>query len=73
MNGLLVEVEKKLSNREADIYIYRITNPGPTSAYVRESEFDGDLVQAVSVYPKPALRANESNKVIVIARKEKAQ
>jgi conjugal transfer pilus assembly protein TraK len=73
MGGLMVEVEKKLSNREADIYIYRITNPGPATAYVRESDFDGDLVQAVSVYPKPSLRANESNKVIVIARKEKAQ
>ena len=71
MGGLMVEVEKKLSNREADIYIYKVTNPGSTTAYVRETDFDGDLVIAVSVHPKPALRPNESNKVVVVARKDK--
>lgn len=71
MGGLMVEVEKKLSNRESDIYIYKVTNPSTAVAYVRETDFDGDLVIAVSVHPKPALRPNESNKVVVIARKEK--
>lgn len=70
MNGLLVEVEKKLSNREADIYVYRVSNPGPAATTVRESEFDGDLVQAISVHPKPNLKAGESTRVIVLARKE---
>lgn len=70
MNGLLVEVEKKLSNREADIFVYRVLNPGPSNTTVRESEFDGDLVQAVSIHPTPNLRAGESTKVIVLARKE---
>lgn len=70
MNGLLVEVEKKLSNREADIYVYRVLNPGPSATSVRESEFDGDLVQAISVHPKPNLKAGESTRVIVLARKE---
>jgi len=71
LGGLLVEVEKKLSNREADIYIYKVTNPGPSTAYVRETDFDGDLVVAVSVHPKPVLRTNESNKVVVVARKDR--
>ncbi len=70
MNGLLIEVEKKLSNREADIYVYRVSNPGPAATTVRESEFDGDLVQAISVHPKPNLKAGESTRVIVLARKE---
>jgi conjugal transfer pilus assembly protein TraK len=70
MNGLLVEVEKKLSNREADIFVYRVLNPGPAATTVRESEFDGDLVQAISVHPKPNLKAGESTRVIVLARKE---
>jgi conjugal transfer pilus assembly protein TraK len=73
MNGLLVEVEKKLSNRESDIFIYRVTNPGPDSTVVKEDEFDGDLVQAISIHPKPSLKMGEMTKVIVIARKEKAK
>lgn len=73
MNGLLVEVEKKLSNRESDIFIYKVTNPGPDATVVKEDEFDGDLVQAISIHPKPSLKMGEATKVIVIARKEKAK
>lgn len=71
MNGLLVEVDKKLSSREADIYIYKITNPSQSAIVVKESEFDGDLVQAISIVPKPALAPSESAKVIVMTKKEK--
>lgn len=71
MNGLMVEVDKKLSNRDSDIYIYKVTNPGTTKTTVKENEFDGDLVQAVSIFPSPLLAPGETIRVIVMARKEK--
>ena len=70
MNGLLVEVDKKLSSREGDVYVYTVTNPGPEPTVIKEEEFDGDLVLAISVFPRPTLRSGESAKVIVSARKE---
>jgi conjugal transfer pilus assembly protein TraK len=70
MNGLMVEVDKKLSSRDGDIYVYTVTNPGAETTTVKEEEFDGDLVQAISVFPRPTLRRGESTKVIVSARKE---
>lgn len=73
MNHLLVELEKKLSHRDADIYIYKVSNPTEKQTILRESEFDGDLVQAVSIYPKPLLKPNESTKVIVLAKKGKGR
>ncbi len=71
MNGLLVELDKKLSNREADIYIYKVTNPGRSTVVLKESEFDGDLVQAISIVPKPTLDPSENARVIVLTKKEK--
>lgn len=71
MNGLLVEVDKKLSSREADIYIYKVTNPTRAAVVLQESEFDGDLVQAISIMPKPSLAPKESATVIVLTQKEK--
>lgn len=70
MNGLVIEVEKKFSSREGDIFVYTVTNPGPQSTIVKEDEFDGDLVQAISIFPRPTLRSGDSTKVIVSARKE---
>lgn len=71
MNSLLVELERKLSHREGDVYVYKVTNPTETQTMLRESEFDGDLVQAVSIYPKPLLMKDESTRVIVFAKKER--
>ncbi len=72
MNNLIIELEKKFSHRDADIYVYRVSNPTDKKTILREAEFDDDLVQAVSIYPKPLLLANESAKVIVLAKKEQA-
>lgn len=73
MNNLIIELERKLSHRDGDIYIYKVTNPTEKQTTLRESEFDGDLVQAVSIYPKPLLMKDESTKVIVCARKERGR
>ncbi|MCC7005710.1 MAG: type-F conjugative transfer system secretin TraK [Ottowia sp.] len=70
MNGLMIQLEKKLSHRDADIYVYQVTNPTSQMITVREAEFDGELVQAVSIYPTPLLKTNESTRAIVIAKKE---
>lgn len=72
-NGVLIEVEKKLSNRDNDIFIYQVTNPGPRTAVLKENEFDGDLVQAVSIYPSPTLKAGEKTRVLVLSRKERRE
>ncbi len=72
-NGLLVEVEKKLSSRDNDIFIYMVTNPGPGIAVLKEKEFDGDLVQAVSIHPSPTLKAGDKTRVMVLARKERKE
>ncbi len=72
-SGLLIEVEKKLSNRDNDIFIYQVTNPGPRTAVLKESEFDGDLVQAVSIHPTPTLKAGEKTRVLVLSRKERKE
>jgi conjugal transfer pilus assembly protein TraK len=71
MNGLMVQVLKRFSNRDGDIYLYGVTNPGKTQITVRESEFDGDTVQAVSIYPKPLLGPGDKTQVVVVARKVK--
>ena len=72
MNGLVVETKKKLSNRNADIYVYQVTNPGAGVALLTEAEFDGDTVQAVSIFPKPRLAPGEKTEVMVLANKRKS-
>lgn len=69
MNGLMVEVNRRYSNREGDIYVYGVSNPGLMPITIRESEFDGDTVKAVSIFPKPVLAPGEKAQVIVVARK----
>ena len=69
MNGLMVDVYRRYSNREGDIYVYTVTNSNQAQATVRESEFDGDTVLAVSIFPKPVLASGEKTQVIVITRK----
>lgn len=71
MNGLIVETLKRMSSRNSDIYLYRVTNPGPAGALLSETEFDGDLVQAVSIYPKPRVAVGQSVEVIVMASKRR--
>lgn len=73
MNGLLVEVEKKLSGKESDFFIYRVTNPSNKATIVKEEEFDGDMVLAVSIHPKSNLSPGQSTKVVVMASKTKGR
>jgi len=71
MNGLLVEVDKKLSGRANDFYIYKVTNPGQRATIVKEEVFDGDLVLAVSIHPRSNLKPGDQTTVVVMAGKEK--
>lgn len=71
MNGLVLSAEKMFSSADRDIYIYDVMNPGTKVVTIREQEFDGESVLAISVFPKPVLGGGEHCKVIVIARKQK--
>lgn len=69
LNGLVVTPEKQYSSADKDIYVYDVANPGPQKASLQETEFDGENVLAISIFPKPVLAANERAKVIVLTRK----
>lgn len=69
MNGLMVEPAYRLSNSEFDVYYYNITNTGRLTAEVKEEEFDGDIVKAVSIHPQPYLAPGGRTAVIVLAGK----
>jgi conjugal transfer pilus assembly protein TraK len=61
MNGLVINPRKRYSSADKDLYVYEVVNPGPQKATLREKEFDGENVLAIS----PAERAM----VIVLTRK----
>ena len=67
--GVVVTVAQKFSSLKHDIFLYAITNPGPSPVVLQEKDFDGETVQSVSIYPSPSLAVGESAKVIVIAQK----
>jgi conjugal transfer pilus assembly protein TraK len=69
MNGLVINPKKRYSSADKDIYVYEVVNPGPQKASLREKEFDGENVLAISIFPKPLLAANERAMVIVLTRK----
>ncbi len=70
-NGLILKPLRRYSGVNYDLYTYRITNPGKDIAHLHEQEFDGPDVAAVSIYPAPILKTNESGLLEVIARKPK--
>ena len=67
--GAVLTVAKKYSSLTNDIFLYSVGNPGPDAVVLRESDFDGETVQSVSIYPSPSLAPGEVAKVIVIAQK----
>ncbi|WP_049096367.1 TraK domain-containing protein [Burkholderia cepacia] len=69
MNGLSATVDTRYSSREGDLYVYTVRNPTQSRAVLREEEFDGPEVIAVSIFPKPVLLPGEKTLVIVMARK----
>ncbi|VVE56457.1 hypothetical protein PAQ31011_05107 [Pandoraea aquatica] len=73
MNGLVVTVDSRFSDREGDVYVYTVRNPGQARATLREQEFDGPNVLAISIFPKPVLAPGEKTKVIVLARKREGK
>lgn len=73
MNGFVLAAEKLYSSADRDVYLYDVMNPGGRQLTLREEEFDGASVLAVSIFPKPVLAPGEHTKVIVIARKQKEQ
>lgn len=68
-NGLVITATRLYSSADTDIYVYDVANPGPAKAMLTEQEFDGSMVTAVSIFPKPLLNAKEHAKVIVEAKK----
>ena len=73
VNGLAIEGLRRLSSTVEDLYVYQVTNPGPRDREVREQEFDGQDVLAVSLLPKPLLRPGEQAVLVILARKRQAQ
>ncbi len=73
MNGLSATVDTRYSGREGDIYVYTVRNPTQNRVVLREEEFDGPEVIAVSIFPKPVLLPGEKTQVIVMARKREGQ
>ena len=69
MDGLVVEVDQRMSSRTGDIYVYQVSNPGKSAVMVREDEFDDPSVAAISIFPKPLLAASEKARVLVMTRK----
>jgi conjugal transfer pilus assembly protein TraK len=67
--GVVLTVSKKFSSLTNDIFMYAVSNPGPGAVVLRESDFDGETVQSVSIHPSPSLAVGEVAKVIVIAQK----
>lgn len=73
MSGFVLAAEKMYSSADRDVYLYDVMNPGVRQLTLREEEFDGASVLAVSIFPKPVLGPGEHTKVVVIARKQKEQ
>nr|WP_058035188.1 type-F conjugative transfer system secretin TraK [Burkholderia pseudomallei]AJL34963.1 sex pilus assembly protein TraK [Burkholderia pseudomallei] len=73
MNGLSATVDTRYSGRDGDIYVYTVRNPTQNRVVLREEEFDGPEVIAVSIFPKPLLLPGEKTEVIVMARKREEQ
>lgn len=73
MDGLTVTADTRYSGQEGDVWVYTVRNPRQTIAQLREQEFDGPNVLAVSIYPKPLLQPGERARVFVLARKREEQ
>lgn len=73
VNGLSVKGLRRLSSRAEDLYVYELANPGSQNREVREEEFDGPDVLAVSVLPKPLLHPRERAILVVLAKKREGQ
>lgn len=73
MNGLSATVDTRYSSQEGDLYVYTVRNPTQSRVVLREEEFDGPEVIAVSIFPKPVLLPGERTLVIVMARKREEQ
>ena len=73
MNGLLISPQREYSCDIQNLFVYQVTNPGDKRVMVREDEFDGKLVTAISIYPRPLLNAGDSTQVFVLVDKETAR
>lgn len=73
MDGLIVEVGRRLSSRDHDIYDYVVSNPTTAEILVREEQFDGDLTEGVTIFPQPLLKPGAKCRVIVMAKKQEVR
>ena len=69
MNGYIVMPLEKYAGSDKDIFVYEAKNAQSGPITLRENQFDGPGVLAISIYPKPNLGAGEKAKVFVLARK----
>lgn len=69
ISGVAVRGLRRLSSRTEDLYVYEVTNAGTSDREVREEEFDGAGVLAVSILPRPLLRPNERAVLVILAAK----
>jgi len=70
LNGLLIRPLSRMSNLNKEIYVYEAQNPGSAVASISEKEFDDQSVLAISIFPTPILRKNETTKIIILAKKQ---
>ena len=70
-NGLYVETQKVYSTNAYTLYAYEVTNPNNKTATLSESEFDGEDVAAVSIFPGPELLSGKAAKVFVLTKNKR--
>jgi len=69
LDGVLVSGARRLSSQSEDIYVYEVKNPTTADRVLDETQFDGPLVEAVSIYPSPLVQPGRTVKVGVLVRK----
>jgi conjugal transfer pilus assembly protein TraK len=69
LDGVMVSGARRLSGQGEDIYVYEVVNPGAGEQLLDEAQFDGPLVEAVSIYPGPLVSAGQKVSVAVLVRK----
>ena len=72
-NGYVVQPLNKYSGSDKDIFVYEVANPNAQQITLRESDFDGPTVLAMSIFPTPIIQPGSRVKVFVIARKNSAR
>lgn len=67
LGDLLVKVERRLSGRESDIYVYQVENASTSIVELKEEMFNDEAmgVRAVGFYPNVVLAPRQATRVVV--------